>query len=81
MPSIAGVAATRSLEGSAAVCAVGILAAFLGLYSSGLPLSTALGAAALCGVVGCAVEAISNHGLDNLTIQLAASGTAFLVLA
>jgi len=81
VPSLAGVAATRSLEGSAAVCAVGILAAFLGLFASGLPLTTALGAAALCGVVGCAVEAISNHGLDNLTIQIAASGTAFLVLA
>ena len=41
----------------------------------------ALMIAIACGVAGASVEAVSNHGLDNLTVQLAASGTAFLLLS
>jgi len=81
VPSLAGVFATRSLEGSTAVWLVGALAAFLGLYFSGFPLPVALWAALACGTVGALVEAFSNHGLDNLTIQIAVSGTAFLFLS
>ncbi|MGD8282002.1 MAG: hypothetical protein PVF69_12655, partial [Gemmatimonadota bacterium] len=33
-----------------------------------------------CAVVGAAAEAVSNHGLDNLTVQVAASVTALLLL-
>ncbi|MCP3981097.1 MAG: hypothetical protein GY716_17505 [bacterium] len=81
VPSIAGVAATRSLEGSFAVFAVGGAAAFIGLSLYGTSLPLAAGIALACGVVGSLVEAISNHGLDNLTVQLAASGVAFYLLA
>lgn len=78
--SIGGVPATRSLEGSAAVLVVGSLAAFLGLSLAGEPLGTALGVAAACGAAGAAVEAVSNHGLDNLTVQIAAAAAARFLL-
>ena len=81
VPSLAGVPAYRSLEGSAAVCIVGGLAAFLGLWFGGVTAGVALGTAIACGLAGAAVEAISNHGLDNLTVQLAAAGMAFVLLA
>lgn len=81
VPSLANVVVTRSLEGSAAVMVAGSIAAFVGLWLGG----TAMGVAALvgvaCGVAGAVVEAFSHHGLDNLTIQVAASGIAFALLA
>jgi phytol kinase len=80
VPSLAGVRATRSLEGSAAVMGMGILAATLALLAGGLPVSTALGVGALCGLAGALVEAFSSHGLDNLTVQLAAAGVAAWML-
>ncbi len=81
VPSLGGVPAHRTLEGSAAVCLGGALAASVGLVLVGLPWPVALGAGAACGAFGALVEAFSNHGLDNFTIQLAASATAFLLLA
>ncbi len=42
-----------------------------------MPSAAYLGAAA--GVAGAAVEAISNHGLDNFTVQVAAAGVALLL--
>jgi phytol kinase len=80
VPSLMGVPAQRSLEGSAAVALVSTLVAFSGLYLLHYPVSTALVTALLCGLGSTAVEAVSNHGLDNLTIQVAAAGTATLVL-
>lgn len=80
VPSIGGVTAHRSLEGSAAVWIGGSVAAAAGLALAGLPLSTAAAVGAACGLFGAAVEAVSNHGLDNLTIQIAASFAAFLLL-
>lgn len=80
VPSMAGVTATRSLEGSAAVFGVSTLVAFMGLQAQGLPAQTALGYALLIALAATAVEAISTHGLDNLSIQLAAAGTAYWLL-
>jgi len=80
VPSLAGVPAQRSLEGSAAVLIVGTLAAFLGLWLNGIAPGTAFGVALACGLAGASVEAVSNHGLDNFTVQLAAAATAFLLL-
>ena len=79
--SLAGVPATRSLEGSAAVFGVGTLVAFAGLLVMGLQPGQALAIALACGGGGMLVEAISSHGLDNLTIQVAASGIAYAFLA
>lgn len=81
VPSMAGIAASRSLEGSAAVFLVSTIVACLGLYAQGLSFAQALEYALLIALAASAVEAISTHGLDNLTIQLAAAGTAFWLLA
>ena len=80
VPSLAGVRAHRTLEGSAAVCIGGAVAAATGLAIFGLPATTAIAVGVGCGVFGAAVEAISNHGLDNLTIQIAASAAAFVLI-
>lgn len=81
VPSLMGVPAQRSLEGSAAVALVSTAVAFGGLYLLQYPVSTVLTTALLCGLGSTAVEAISNHGLDNLTMQVAAAGIATLALA
>jgi phytol kinase len=81
VPSLAGVPATRSLEGSSAVLLMGAAAATLALWAGGLPLGTAALAGACCGLAGAAVEAFSSHGLDNLTVQVVAAGVAWLILA
>ena len=80
VPSLACVPATRSLEGSAAVTATGAAAAVLALLAGGVALPAALTVGALCGLAGGLVEAVSSHGLDNLTVQLVAAATAALFL-
>jgi len=72
-----GVACTRSLEGSAGVFAVSWAGAFIALliaqvaWLPAIPISLAAAAAAAL------VEAVSNHGLDNLTVQVTATAVAF----
>ena len=80
VPSLAGVPATRSLEGSAAVFIAGAVASALGLVVSGFAPGRALVVGLCCGTVGAVVEAVSHHGTDNLTIQLATAGTAYFLL-
>ena len=80
VPSLMGVPAQRSLEGSVAVALVSTAVAFAGFYMLQYPVGTALITALLCGLGSAMVEAISNHGLDNLTIQVAGAGIATLVL-
>lgn len=78
--SLAGVPATRSLEGSAAVLAVGCVVAILGLLALGATPQQAVWIGLACGAGGMLVEAFSSHGLDNLTMQLAAAGIAYGLL-
>ena len=80
VPSLAGVPATRSLEGSGAVFLVGTAAAALALLGMGFGAGTAVGVGVLCGAAGAVVEAFSSHGLDNLTVQVAAAAVAWLLL-
>ena len=80
VPSIAGVRATRSIEGSTAVMLSGSLAAFVGLEAAGVQLPTALGVGLACGLGGALVEAVSTHGLDNFTTQVAGAAMASLLL-
>jgi phytol kinase len=80
VPSLAGVPATRSIEGSAAVVIASALAAFIALVLTDVAAGTAAWVAVIIGAVTAAVEAISAHGLDNLTIQLAAAGLAASLL-
>jgi phytol kinase len=68
VPSLAGVAAIRTLEGSAAVFLVASAGSSVALMSIG---GAPLWGGVLCGAVAALVEAVSNHGLDNLTVQLA----------
>ncbi|HAL92851.1 MAG TPA: hypothetical protein DCM68_07505 [Verrucomicrobia bacterium] len=80
VPSLLGVPATRSLEGSASVFGAGFLGALLILALGGTPLPAAVAAALACAAAGMLVEAVSTHGLDNLTTQVAASATAWAIL-
>lgn len=82
VPSLAGVPATRSLEGSAAVFVASSLAALIALAASPqAPGSMQLIALAV-GATAAVVESFSTHGLDNLTVQVAAAAmAAFLVPA
>lgn len=79
VPSLSGVPATRSLEGSTAVFIVGSTAAVLGLMAAGAGTGAALTIGIGAGLAGALVEAFSNHGLDNLTVQVAGAGTAWLL--
>jgi phytol kinase len=80
VPSLMGVPANRSLEGSAAVCIASSLAASLALWVTGVSTVTAICVGVGCGIIGTVIEAFSNHGIDNLTIQIAASGAADVLL-
>jgi phytol kinase len=79
VPSMLGVRSTRSLEGSAAVCVAGICATAAALALMGFGASTIAIISIGAGVAGALVEAISTHGLDNLTVQVAASAAAALL--
>jgi phytol kinase len=80
VPSLMGVPATRSLEGSFSVFLAGSVVGILALAAGGVPLSQALFVGVACGLAGTLAEAVSSHGLDNLTIQVAAAATAALLL-
>lgn len=79
VPSIGGVSASRSIEGSAAVLVASAAACTIVLIAAGVGTSAAIGAGVVVGVVTTIVEAVSHHGLDNLTIQIAAAGAAALL--
>ena len=80
VPSLMGVPATRSLEGSLSVFLAGAIVGIAALYAGGVPFSRAAFVGVACGLAGTLVEAVSSHGLDNLTIQVAAAGTAAFFL-
>ncbi len=77
VPSLGGVPAVRSLEGSSAVLISGFAASFISLMIIGITTADALLTASAVAMSATLIEAISNHGLDNLTVQIVASGVAF----
>jgi phytol kinase len=79
VPSLAGVRAWRSAEGSAAVLVASAFASALALLLAGSEPATALRVGLVAGTATMLVEAVSHHGLDNLTIQIAAAGVAALL--
>lgn len=82
VPSISSVKAVRSLEGSAAVCAMCLLAVVLAVgLAPGLAFSARswLTIPALA-LVCTATEAVSPHGWDNLTMQIVPAGLAVVFL-
>lgn len=80
VPSMGSVKAVRSLEGSAAVFLVGSIVAFIGCLFLGLAPGHAYIVASLCALASAVVEAFSNHGLDNFTIQVTASAVVTLLM-
>lgn len=76
VPSLAGVSARRTWEGTAAVFAVGAVAALTGLLGLGVPPDEAVRAALAVSAASSAAEAVSHHGTDNLTVQIVASVAA-----
>ncbi|HEX6914064.1 MAG TPA: hypothetical protein VF145_02405 [Chitinophagaceae bacterium] len=75
VPTLFGVPATRSIEGSVAVMAAGtIITAIILLYATSLTAGTCILYALICGLSSSLVEAASSHGLDNFTIQICAAG-------
>lgn len=79
VPSLAGVPAERSWEGSGAVFLASWAAAGLALRATGVGEGIVLVALA-CAAAATVAEAISNHGLDNLTVQLVASLVALALV-
>jgi phytol kinase len=73
--------AERSLEGSFSVLVVSLVLSLLFfVYLYQFPLAKALVSSAILSVVIVLVEAISFHGADNFTIQVAAGGLTYLFL-
>ena len=77
VPSLGGVPATRSWEGSAAVLGASWLAAFAALVGLGAPWDVSFAAGVVVAVGATGVEAASPRGTDNLTVQVAATILAF----
>jgi phytol kinase len=75
VPSFGGIKSRRSLEGSAAVLLVSILAvaAVIFILCPWKSLSVFLTAAVVIGTVSALIEAFSPHGWDNTTMQIAPS--------
>jgi phytol kinase len=75
VPTLFGISATRSIEGSTAVMLLSTAIAtvcLLQITTFAWPLCLLYGA--ICGLAAAVVESISSHGLDNLTIQVCAAG-------
>lgn len=81
--TLGGVPANRSLEGSAAVLLASWFAIVVSwlLLNQEMPWVHLLGLAFLLALISAVLEAISPHGLDNLTLQLAPSALSFWFLA
>ena len=77
VPTLFSVPSVRSVEGSLAVLCISIFICIPALLVLGVPLKIALWISLIAGVVGTIIEAISNHGLDNLTVQLITTATAY----
>ena len=80
VPSLTGLYSTRSLQGSLAVFIVSSIAAYTALYLSGLDMFHLVWVSLLCGMAAALVEAVSAHGLDNFTIQVAATAVAYFFI-
>ncbi len=81
VPTLFGVKATRSLEGSAAVFIVSVLLLFFTYLNFGLTIWFSVLYSIICAMIATLVEAFSSHGLDNLTIQVAVSLTSYYLLS
>lgn len=79
-PFSLGKAATRSVEGSMAVLAMGFLGAWAALGLLGYSTFQSVGVGLACGLLGAGAEAVSGKGTDNLWVQLLPSLIAWWLL-
>ena len=79
-PFSLGRTATRSLEGSMAVLAMGFLGAWAALGLLGYSPLQSVGVGLACGLLGAGAEAVSGKGTDNLWVQLFPSIVAWWLL-
>ncbi len=77
VPSLSAVKAIRTLEGSIGVLIFSFFVAVPSLLFLQVALLPAFAIGAAVALFSAVVEAISSHGTDNLTVQLAASGMAY----
>ena len=81
VPTLTGIKSYRSLEGSLAVLVASLTGSFIVLYFGfHLPANTSFVVALSVALIATAVEAITFHSLDNLTLQVAATATALFTL-
>lgn len=80
VPTLFGVRAYRSYEGSFAVFLVSYLALILSFLLLGKTLIWSLLIGLLVAIICTLTEAFSSHGLDNLTVQLMASALAYFFI-
>ncbi len=81
VPTLTGIPCTRSIEGSLAVFTMGSVAATFSLYALlGISPLLAIGAGIAAGFGATLVEAVSLHGIDNFTIQVAAVALAYFII-
>ncbi|WP_304064180.1 hypothetical protein [Pedobacter glucosidilyticus] len=80
VPTLFGVKATRTYEGSLAIFIISALICFLIYRFYGYQLQSAIVYAMVCAFVATLVEAFSSHGLDNLTMQLSAAAASYYLL-
>ena len=76
VPSMLGVPATRSIEGSLAVFFAGTAATAAALALMGYAPGQIALISGGAGLAGAMVEAVSTHGIDNFTVQVAAAAAA-----
>lgn len=79
VPSLLGVPAQRSLEGSAAVFLAATIATASAFYLLNMGPNGSLALGLLSGLTTAATEAVSHHGTDNFTIQVVVSAVAYYV--
>jgi phytol kinase len=81
VPTLTGIQCYRSLEGSFAVFIASLTGSFIVFYFGfHLPVNAGIIAALIVAAIATLVEAITFHSLDNLTLQIAVSGTALFIL-
>ena len=81
IPTLTGIKAHHSFEGSAAVFTAALLGCLLFLFTGfDIPLGRVVFTALALALTTTLVEAVSFHGIDNLTIQLATAGVCYLML-
>lgn len=82
VPSLRGVKCTRSIEGSSAILVMSAIGTAVALFLiGGVSMQVILIVAILTGIATALIEAISPHGLDNLTTQVVAVGVCVGIIS